>query len=250
MKLPLTAFVYSLEMFVKTMRGLQGFADQGIDAMTSGVVIFLGDGANNENDPIDGLPASEMTQAAGHTPSSQGDLTDEEDETNLKEERKMPDTDLSDDMLKLVRYKILFIKRDYEVAFQEVEEIVHDNLAGTAFTGWKIAEFIQNLDTVTVPFKWRKQHYPRDVGDDKDAKVLKLPEEDKKYLRVYYEVLDRYVREEFKYEEDQIDVLKEIRDELKKRQPARASDGGGSAGSGGGAGQTGGVAGGGRGIGG
>ena len=162
----------------------------------------------------------------------------------------MPDTDLSDDMLKLVRYKILFIKRDYEVAFPEVEEIVHDNLASTAYTGWKIAEFIQNLDTVTVPSKWRKKNYPRAVGDDKDARVMKLPEDDKKHLRVYYEVLDRYVREEFKYEEDQIDVLTEIRDEIKSLQPPRTSEGGGSAGSGGGAGRSGGVSGGGRGIGG
>jgi hypothetical protein len=34
---------------------------------------------------------------------------------------------------------------------------------------------------------------------------------------VYFEVLDRYVREEFKYEEDQIDVLKEIRDAFDER---------------------------------
>ena len=41
-----------------------------------------------------------------------------------------------------------------------------------------------------------------------------MPEEDKKYLRVFFEILDRYPREKFKYEEMQIDVLKEIRDKL------------------------------------
>ena len=34
----------------------------------------------------------------------------------------MSDKDLNDDQLKLVRYKILFVKRDYETAFPEREE--------------------------------------------------------------------------------------------------------------------------------
>jgi len=43
-----------------------------------------------------------------------------------------------------------------------------------------------------------------------------FPEDDKKYLRVYFEVLERYKREKFRYEEEQIDVLREIRDEIGK----------------------------------
>src|SRR5207248_261075 len=41
-----------------------------------------------------------------------------------------------------------------------------------------------------------------------------IKEEDKKYLRVHYDVLERYPREKFKYEEDQIRVLQEIRDRM------------------------------------
>src|SRR6185369_12375151 len=128
--------------------------------------------------------------------------------------------DLSNkDMLKLVRYKILFIKRDYEVAFPEKEELVSDSMDESGYTAWKVAQFIQDLangDT-KVPPKWNG--YPENENRKAPAPpyaqgdiLLGLPEEDKKYLRVYFEVLDRYEREKPKYKKQQIDVLKEIRD--------------------------------------
>lgn len=146
----------------------------------------------------------------------------------------MRDTDLSDDMLKLVRYKILFVKRDYEVAFPEREELVHDNMTAEGFAAWKVAEFIQRLNREEIPDKWRKKHYPRkcDNGDDgeyekrdeecekgeakpwKKEYVKWLDEDDKKYLRVYFEVLARYEREGANYDRDQIEVLKQIRDRI------------------------------------
>ena len=38
---------------------------------------------------------------------------------------------------------------------------------------------------------------------------------------MYFEVLERYKREKFRYEEEQIDVLREIRDELGKKNDDR-----------------------------
>jgi hypothetical protein len=143
------------------------------------------------------------------------------------------DKDLRDDMLKLVRYKILFVKREFEVAFPEQEDLVSDNMDGSAFTAWKVAEFIQELhldkekekndpaaykDHIRIPGKWREKHYPSDSYHHKDY-LTGLPEGDKKYLRVYFEVLDRYPREKFKYEEQQIRVLEQIRDKM----PAQAA---------------------------
>ena len=135
----------------------------------------------------------------------------------------MPDTNLSDDMLKLVRYKILFVKRDYEVAFKEEEELVSDNMTETAYAAWKVAEFIQKLKDgeTRVPDKWLK--VTREEGttpkfefdSDGTATLKGLKEDDKKYLRVFFEVLQRYPREKFKYEERQIEVLEEIRNKIK-----------------------------------
>jgi hypothetical protein len=128
----------------------------------------------------------------------------------------MRDKDLSDDQLKLVRYKILFVKRDYEIAFPEREELVHDNITGEAFTAWKIAEFIQRLSKEPIPDKWRKKKYPKRHDDESvpdDRFIHRLDEDDKKYLRVYYEVLERYVREE---DDTEVDVLKDIRKAIER----------------------------------
>ncbi|MEK6279435.1 MAG: hypothetical protein AABN95_03700 [Acidobacteriota bacterium] len=128
------------------------------------------------------------------------------------------DTDLRDDMLKLVRYKVLFVKREYEHAFDEQEDLVSENMDGSAFTAWKVAEFIQGLARkpyeTRIPTRWGK-NYPE--AEHRAGDYLKgLPDDDKKYLRVFYQVLDRYPREKFKYEEQQIRVLEQIRDELDK----------------------------------
>jgi hypothetical protein len=136
------------------------------------------------------------------------------------------DKDLHDDMLKLVRYKVLFVRREYEVAFPEQEDLVSDNMDGSAFTAWKVAEFIQDLGkkATPVPTKWGDKNYPPE--EFVEGQFLNgIPHEDKKYLRVYYEVLDRYPREKFKYEEQQIRILEQIRDSL--QLPGRR--GGGSA---------------------
>jgi len=130
------------------------------------------------------------------------------------------DKDLHDDMLKLVRYKILFIKREHEHAFEEEEDLVSENIDGSAFTAWKVAEFIQGLARepyqTRVPTRWGQKYPGAKYRAGKDGEWLKgLPDDDKKYLRVFYEVLDRYQREKFKYEERQIEVLEDIRDKIK-----------------------------------
>ena len=138
----------------------------------------------------------------------------------------MPDQNLSGEDLKLVRYKVLFVRRDYEYAFREREELVHEDLRGEDFTSWKIAEFIQSLQKNDhardadknpdhkIPEKWKKKKYPPEEYND-DGYLTGFPESDKKHLRLFYEVLQRYPRQEFKHEERQIEVLEEIRDKMK-----------------------------------
>lgn len=125
------------------------------------------------------------------------------------------DKDLRDDMLKLVRYKILFVRREYEIAFPEQEDIVSDNMDGDAFAAWKVAEFIQDLHRgeTLIPARWVEQNYPSPEFRSRNF-LTGIPHEDKKYLRVYFQVLERFPREKFKYEEQQIRVLEEIRDKV------------------------------------
>ncbi|HKD14883.1 MAG TPA: hypothetical protein VKE71_10075 [Candidatus Angelobacter sp.] len=243
--IPLATFIYSVNMFLEALQGMQRATDQGMKVVA---------GPNTLSSDLPSVPASPALHVSAGLPearaaptvpevkampvlpaepksSSVSDINDAKierngtnDTTKKALEGKMLDKDLHDDMLKLVRYKILFVKRDYEWAFQEREALVHDNMDGNAFTAWKIAEFIQELkdpdkyphvDRVTVPSGWNS--YPGTGYEEKVGKFTYLtgfPPEDKKYLRVYYEVLERFPREKFRYEEEQIDVLKDIRDRL------------------------------------
>jgi hypothetical protein len=240
MRLPVMAVVYSMEMLFKTMQGLQRMADQGIDA-----VVGRSPQASNEDNrgnltnyaKVNGMvrtptdaPSSERTLVVDTSASANPKTIQGSTETTHKEERNMTDNNLNDDKLKLIRYKILFVKRDFEVAFSEVEELVSDNMTDSAYTGWKVSEFTQKLDKTEVPKKWGgggekkdEPKYPKEKGgkllatyNDSKGKwyITAFPEDDKKYLRVFFEVLDRYDREKFKYEERQIEVLEEIRDKI------------------------------------
>jgi hypothetical protein len=208
MMLPLAVFAYGMELFVRTVQGVQRVADDGLDALAGSAT----------RTPVE-TPDSQSERESSPAISSTGVDVDGDAEINPKETMKMNDTDLSDDKLKLVRYKILFVKRDYEVAFDEREDLVYDNMTGEAFAAWKVAEFIQRLGREPVPAKWLKKNYPRDFTPEerdgaRNVYVNTLDEDDKKYLRVYFEVLDRYEREDANYDQDQIDVLKQIRDRL------------------------------------
>jgi len=138
----------------------------------------------------------------------------------------MPDTNLNDDMLKLVRYRILFVKRDYEVAFPEQEELVSDKMTETAFIAWKVAEFMQRLRDTPLPPSWVSKDYPSNQLERPPDEVSSLwqaerqngsarrihwlPEGDKRYLRVEFEVVTRYPREKCTYEERRIEVLADM----------------------------------------
>jgi hypothetical protein len=217
--LPFSVFVYGMDVFVRTIQGVQRTAGEGMDVVAGRAATPPADSAGARSEP-----------AASAASSPTGDVINDAAGTNTKEAIDMTDRDLSDDkQLKLVRYKILFIKRDYEVAFPEKEELVSDSMDESAYTAWKVAEFIQRLDETPVPHKWggskiekERPKYPKDSHGVLLARyregewiIHKLPEDDKKYLRVYFQVLDRYDREEFKYHERQIEVLEEIRDRIK-----------------------------------
>jgi hypothetical protein len=123
------------------------------------------------------------------------------------------------DVLRLVRYKILFLKRDLEIAFPEHEELVVEEMTPDGFVSWKVAEFIQQLarGEVEQPPKWReKDNYPANEqgGQVQNGRVIALPDKDKRYLRVYAQVLAQYARERKDYEKDQVEVLRQIRDRL------------------------------------
>ncbi|PYP90380.1 MAG: hypothetical protein DMG65_11735 [Candidatus Angelobacter sp. Gp1-AA117] len=220
--LPIAALVYGMDMLIKTMQEMQKVTNQGMQVVT-------GPGVRPETS------AEAQTNSANTYATA--NATQNEEEKLLSYDNNNGnglDKNLRDDMLKLVRYKILFVKREYEHAFPEQEDLVYDNMDGNAFTAWKVAEFIQELAKVKdettaegraavgirLPHKWK--HYPGEKYTFQGY-LTGFPPEDKKYLRVFYQVLERYPREKFRHDERQIEVLEEIRDKIGAK-PASARE--------------------------
>lgn len=103
-----------------------------------------------------------------------------------KEERAMSDNNLENDRVKLVQYSIVSVKRGAEDILDRGEVIVTDEMSAEAFATWRVAVYLQ-------------------TPGHRDVK-----HEDKKYLRVYNNVLDSWPRESLQYEEQQLDVLRGI----------------------------------------
>src|SRR5262249_47454380 len=139
---------------LETFRGIQQASDRGMEVMAGG------GRAKGENKKRENFAASAPLFAGGGF--KQGGAPRRTGTKN--EERRNKEKNMKHEKLKLIRYKILFVKRDYEHAFDEVEVLVADNIDGAAFTAWKIAEFIQTLgsvdkdgrtvSTIAVPSKW------------------------------------------------------------------------------------------------
>src|SRR5215831_10937880 len=118
---------------------------------------------------------------------------------------KEPDIySLDDDMVKLVGYTIVSLRRGHERVMDggEGTMVVTDNMTGEAFTSWVIAKYLQQ--EVTVPSKPTQTR----------AELISPGE--LKYLTVYYVVSKRWPRHGLAFEQTQVRVLKEIRDGIDK----------------------------------
>jgi hypothetical protein len=128
-----------------------------------------------------------------------------------QEGEPMRDQDLSGQDLKLVRYKILFTKRDHEHAFQEQETIVSYPTTATDFAGLKVAEFMCDLDEEERPQLWIDKQYPKEAHQTGSNTIRDIPPSDRKYIKIYFEVLARYEKED---EDSQTQLLREISNKI------------------------------------
>ena len=121
------------------------------------------------------------------------------------------------DVRRLVKWSIVFVKRGLEAAFPEREELIDCELSESDFATWKIAEFTQGLPRMPeseLPPSWRVKNYPPVV----DGRRV-LPPGDGQYLRVYSTVLDCFEVDGFDFQEEQVKILREIRDALAGERP-------------------------------
>ena len=117
----------------------------------------------------------------------------------------MADTNLNDDMAKLVEYSIVSLDRDRndeKKLLLRDQIVVSENMTGDSFATWMIAKFVQ------------------DEG-------LNFPHGEKKHLRVFYNVLSRWPQPDLEYEETQLKVLRGIQAAIQNLQPLVSSPSGG-----------------------
>jgi len=130
------------------------------------------------------------------------------------------DTDLSgEDRLKLVRYKIVFLKRDHEVAFPEKEELVAYDTSAADWAGIKVAHFMDAMRgwaKEDLPEEWEGKSYPPFI----DGHYC-IPRDDQRYIRVYFEVLQRWDRMEADYEKRRTQAIEDIRNAIAGPRPAK-----------------------------
>jgi hypothetical protein len=192
MKLPVAAFVATMEVVTKAMRGFQETFEQTVEAISSGA-------------------AEALSQS---TPVAPAELnTGVEKRSNL-EDVPMSDLDLSGDDLKYVSYSIVFTKRDYEATLEsQKHQVINYSTDGGSYGGIKIAHFMARVASGEVerPKIWKENNYPQDAQDDKHWQI---PVEDERYLTFVYEVDQRLPRETADYDRRQVRVLQEIRDKL------------------------------------
>ena len=113
-------------------------------------------------------------------------------------------TNLNDDMVKLVAYAIISVRRGHERILDGGEGtlLVIGKMTVDSFTSFIIGRYLQ-------------QEVSKDDKDEanetKPKQLRRIPEEDRRFLRVHFVVSNRWPREPEKFEEEQIAVLEEIR---------------------------------------
>jgi len=182
MRLPFTALIYSFEILVRTVRGMQRMADQGFETLT-------GD-------------------------KSQSDANLNQQTTHEEEENVMwDDQDLSGDDLKYVNYSILFTKRDFEATLEkQKQDLVNYPTNGGSYGGLKIAHFMKKVSQGKVkrPEEWRElgNEYPPGANGDY---FTSIPKDDERYITFIYSVERRIAREGKEYDRDQVRELRGIK---------------------------------------
>ena len=193
LKLPVAAFVASMEIIAHAMRDFQKMFDESVEAIVSGTEQALS------------IPSPAVVPPSGPN-----------EKNSNSEEVQMPDQDLSGDDLKYVSYSIIFTKRDYEATLQQQEnEVVNYSTDGGSFGALKIGEFMGQVlaGTVARPPEWTEpdNNYPPGATTPFG---WAFPQEDLRYIQFVFQVTQRVPKQDADYERRQARALEAIRDRL------------------------------------
>lgn len=219
-QLPLDMFTGGMDAVLTSIKGFQDVFNQQTEEMVSTSakesIESSSNGFGKRNYPGEGC--QESISAHSNNPTLYSNQV-KETKVKYRDEKECQG-------VKLITYKISFVKKDLEaVLLKDGEEIVDDaSDCGTSLEVWKTAEFVQTLheNPGKRPKKWLAKDYPDKKyrtdqnGDQRDngEYYTGIPEEDKKFLRFYQDVLATYERESTNYQEKQANALDGISSSL------------------------------------
>jgi hypothetical protein len=119
------------------------------------------------------------------------------------------DTDLNDDMLKLVRWRVLWTEPDHEASLANGEEFINYRTDSCQYGGQIMVAFIGRAQD---PNSSEHAALTRVVPDG----VSGLTADNRRYLRAEMEVLSRQAKEEPRYDQRQTEAMEEIAERLKR----------------------------------
>ena len=135
-------------------------------------------------------------------------------------------THFYDNQVSTVYFQILFTKRNLEAILYKDTVLVTSAMAGSGFASWQISLFIQRLekDGIDKPVNWTDEQaaklaetvVPSDTPGA-PLKIIGLRPENLKYLEFDYHVISTFDRKPPRYDAEQVDALREIADEIKKK---------------------------------
>jgi hypothetical protein len=210
LKLPVAVVAAGFEIMARVMRDMQQTFDRNVDVVADGMAQSLIDQALNTG------TQSQDAGDAGKVVAGNG--IDQSDPKTQKAGGNMgdwdgQDQDLSGEDLKVVRYRIIFTKRDYEDDLDEGEETINYPTNGGSYGGLKVAEFMKKVaaQKISRPDSWRENCYPPNATSETD---WSFPKDDLRYITFLYEVIRRVEREEKEYDKEQVRILKGIQERL------------------------------------
>jgi hypothetical protein len=216
LKFPAAVAAASFDVMARIVRDMQQTFDRNVDVVAEGMAQTL------MGKPEDGEQRSQETDDAGSEVAA--DESDESIPTTKKDGGNMGDwdgndQDLSGEDVKVVQYRIIFTKRDYEATLYEHEETVAYPTNGGSFGALMISRFMGDLakNGRKLPEIWQDsvdelKYPPCDLISD--GKYFGIPYDDQKYITFLYKVMGRVDRQEKEYDKEQIKILDQIRRRL------------------------------------
>jgi hypothetical protein len=212
LKLPFAVFVSTMEILVEGMRSFQNLMNQGIAIVTNGTL----DDSHQRMEGGVRLPTDVPLDKAPVRATGPGDIPDpmQKEQPTMSDCYEMGD-DLGSDDLKVVRWRIIFKKREYEVTLDRGSDLIDYSTTSRSLSGIKISDFVSAARDGKRPRAYERLRQKKYQPRGKKTSWY-IPADDMRYVTFLYSVVDRISKEADDYERRKVHALEGLEKTVKK----------------------------------